>query len=499
MNNDHALYRAADVRELDRRAVDVHGISAWTLMERAGSELFRALRSWFPSAGRVLVLCGSGNNGGDGYVLARLAQAAGLSVTLCAVGAPRVTSAAAEAAREWQQAGAAARQFLPELLDTADVVVDALLGTGLDRPVRDRHALIIDSVNAAGVPVLAADIPSGLNADTGGVMGCAIRARVTVSFIGLKAGLFTGQGLAHVGRVEFAPLDVPPAVYTDLPPLAERLHPGQLAAWLPPRVRTAHKGHFGHVLVLGGGAGMPGAVRLAAEAALRSGAGRVSAAVAAGNAAAIVSGRPEIMCHAVETGEQFGQLIEKADILVMGPGLGEDVWAHEMWQTLQRLNERRVPCVLDADGLNWLAREPAALNADDIMTPHPGEAARLLGCSVADVEADRFAAVRELARKYRCVAVLKGAGTLIADTNGRIAVCDRGNAGMASAGMGDVLTGVIAALRGQKLSAFDAACAGVFAHATAADRAARTGERGMIAGDLIRELRAVMNPGQRTG
>lgn len=497
MNDDCALYRAADVRELDRRAIEIHGISARTLMERAGDALFRALRAWFPSAGCVLVLCGGGNNGGDGYVLARLARAAGLSVTLCAAGAPRTTGAAAAVAGEWQQAGGRTEKFLPEMLESADVVVDALLGTGLDRPVTDGLAKIIDSVNATRVPVLAADIPSGLNADTGAVMGCAIAARVTVSFIGLKAGLFTGQGLAHVGRVQFAPLALPAAVYADLPPLAERLQPEQLARWLAPRVRTAHKGHFGHVLVLGGGPGMPGAVRMAAEAALRSGAGRVSAAVAAGNAAGIVGGRPEIMCHAVDSGEQFAQLLERMDVLAMGPGLGQGGWAREMWQALQRLEGRRPACVLDADGLNWLAREPVSLTGEDVMTPHPGEAARLLDCSAIDIEADRFAAARELVRKFGCVVVLKGAGTLIANTTGRIALCDRGNAGMASAGMGDVLTGVIAALRGQQLSAFEAACAGVFAHATAADRAAAAGERGMIATDLMRELRTVVNPGQR--
>lgn len=493
MSLPRQLYRAADVRELDRRAIEQLDVSAEELMERAGHALFRVLRERFPAARRVLVLCGAGNNGGDGYVFARLAHEAGLdAVLVAATGMDQLGGPAERAMQAFRNGGGILHTFSHTLLDDAEVVIDALLGTGLDRMVEGALADIIHAVNESGLPVIAADIPSGLHADTGRVLGAAMTARHVVSFVGLKAGLFTGQGPAVCEEILFDALHLPASLADRVVPLAMRLEASDLCARLPARDRDAHKGRFGHVLVVGGGAGMPGAARLAGVAALRAGAGRVTTAVWPGNVAAISGQRPELMCRGVEDGTELDGLLQKTDVLAVGPGLGQDDWSEAIWNGLSsRESKARV---LDADALNWLARKPVPLTEDDIITPHPGEAARLLDCSVEDIEADRFAAVRALVSKFGCVAVLKGAGTLVADVDGQLALCDRGNPGMASAGMGDVLTGLIAGLRVQNLPALDAACTGVLAHALAGDRAARAGERGLLASDLLDDLRAVVNP-----
>lgn len=495
MSLPRQLYRAHDVRELDRRAIEQFGIPAVELMERAGRALYRVLRERVPAADHVLVLCGGGNNGGDGYVVARLAREAGLEVKLVAVVAPgTLRGAAAVAYERFVAAGGQCEHFSSELLHECDVVIDALLGTGIDRPVEGDFAAIVQAVNAKRVPVVAADLPSGLHADTGNVLAVALRAHFTVTFIGLKAGMFTGQGPAYTGEIIFDGLGVPSETAAGLAPLAQRLEPADLFTWLPPRSRDSHKGEFGHVVIAGGGEGMPGAVRLAGEAALRGGAGRVTAAVWPGNVAAIAGQRPELMCRGIREAADAAALFEKAGVIAIGPGMGQDDWARQLWASLREREYAGVPRVLDADGLNWLGRARMPLTPGDIMTPHPGEAARLLTCAVADVEADRFAAARKLANEFNCVAVLKGAGTLIAAPDGRMALCDRGNPGMASAGMGDVLTGIVAGLRAQGLDAFGAACAAVLVHALAGDRAAKCGERGLLAGDLLGELRLYVNP-----
>jgi len=501
MSLPRQLYRAADVRELDRRAIEQLHIPDEELMERAGAALYRVLRARLPAAGRVLVLCGGGNNGGDGYVVARLAREAGLDVTLAAVvGAGAVRGAARSAMRRFTAAGGVCEAFSTEMPGQAEAIIDALLGTGLDRPVSGEAAEVIRAVNTSGKPAIAADLPSGLHADSGDVLGTAVRARYTVSFMGLKAGLFTGRGPAFAGEVLFDDLGVPAETADGLSPLAWRLDPEDLSGWLAPRERDAHKGDFGHVVMLGGGTGMAGAIQLAGHAALRAGAGRVTAVVWPGNISAVTGQRPELMCRGVNDGADAEPLFRKASVLAAGPGFGQDEWSARLWEFFRQRDNAGLSRVLDADGLNWLIRRPLVLTPDDIITPHPGEAARLLDCGVADIESNRFTAVRELAAKFDCVAVLKGAGTLIGAPDGRIALCDRGNPGMASAGMGDVLTGLVAGLRAQGASAFDAACAGVLIHALAGDRAALDGERGLLATDLLEHVRDVVNPhaGSRT-
>ncbi len=485
-----ALHTAAQVRELDRIAIEEAGIPGYTLMGRAGQAVFEALREAWPEARRIVVLCGAGNNAGDGYVVARLAREHGLTAEVLWLKDPATLAGdAATAARDWHAAGGAARAFDPGPLVDADVVVDALLGTGLDRPLAGGWLAAVEAVNASGRPVLAVDVPSGLHADTGMPLGAAVRAALTVTFIGVKQGLLTGEAADHVGRLLYDDLDVPAEVLERVPPTALRIAEVDVRDSLPPRPRTAHKGRCGHVLVVGGNLGLAGAARLAGEGALRTGAGLVSVATRPEHAAALAGGRPELMARGVAGPEELAPLLARATALAVGPGLGQDGWARGL---LARVLEAPQPKVLDADALNLLAAEP--MRRDDwILTPHPGEAARLLGTDAGAVQRDRYAAARALAERYGGVAVLKGPGTIVADARA-VWVCDRGNPGMASGGMGDVLTGAIAALLAQGLSPEEAARTGVWLHAAAADAAAACGERGMIASDLLPHLRRLANP-----
>lgn len=488
-----SLYTAEGVRRLDRAAIEGCGIPGITLMERAGAAAFAVLREHWPAARRLAVVCGAGNNAGDGYVVARLAHAAGLAVTVleCAERG-RLKGDAWTAAELAMTAGIVPQAFDAAFLAQHDLIVDALLGTGLAREVSGAIGLYIDAINGSGVPVLAIDLPSGLDADTGSALGRAVFARATITFVGVKQGLLTGAGPDHCGRLYHNDLGVPVAVYRTVDPSAERLDLSRWSAWLRPRRPSAHKGHFGHVLVVGGEIGYAGAARMAAEAALRVGAGLVSLATRARHAAEASIMRPEIMCHPIEEAPALGALCEKANVVAIGPGLGRSPWAVAL---LARALDCGSPLCLDADGLNLLAEEP--MRRDDwVLTPHPGEAGRLLGCDTEAVQADRFEAAREVQRRYGGVVVLKGAGTLVCDREGRIAVCEAGNAGMASGGMGDILTGVIAGLIAQGLSPDEAAALGVCLHALAGDRAALAGQRGTLAMDLMPHLRALVNPAE---
>lgn len=485
------LYRAAQVRELDRIAIEERGIPGFELMSRAGYEVFMRLRQQWPDARSVMVFCGAGNNAGDGYIVARLALEADLQVCVVSLSDPEnLKGDALTAYRHYCEAMGLVTLFQPGQSIETDVIIDALLGTGLDRPVTGLYAAAIEIINQSPAVVIAVDIPSGLHADTGNVMACAVKADCTVTFIGLKQGLFTGQAAEYGGAVFYASLAVPDDVFqavlssvylvTDTP--------------LPRRNRCAHKGSYGHVLVVGGNRGFSGAARLAGEAALRVGAGLVSIATRSEHAGMMNLARPELMCHGVESTEQLAVLLEKADVVVIGPGLGQSYWAKEL---LMASISSQKKLVIDADGLNLLANlfltNPSMTNPDWILTPHPGEAARLLGCSIAEVQQDRFASVSRLQSKYGGIAVLKGAGTVIASETD-MAVSTSGNPGMASGGMGDVLSGVIAGFLAQGLSLKTAAQQGVYSHGAAADLAAEDqGERGLLAGDLMPYLRKWVN------
>ena len=492
-----ALYTAAEVRALDRAAIDGAGIPGIVLMSRAGRAVFDLVRARYPGALPIHVVCGAGNNGGDGFVVARLAADRGLPVTVSLVGEQaRITGDARLALEAALAAGVALQPFAPGTRLDAGVIVDALLGTGLGGPVREAHAAAIAAMNASGLPVVAVDIPSGLCSDTGCVRGVAVRAAHTVTFIGRKRGLFTAAARDHCGELHFDSLGVPARTYDAVPAAAELLSLAGLPAALAPRARGAHKGHFGHVLVIGGGRGMAGAAAMAAESAARCGAELVSLATWPGNVAATVARRPEIMAHGVEHGHELEPLLARAGVLVIGPGLGRGPWAQQL---LLRALATGKPAVLDADALNAIAdgEVPAGLPRPQcVVTALPGEAARLLGTSAGEDESDRFAALARLRALFPGAVVLKGAGTLVADgaAGGRVGVCPFGNPGMASGGTGDVLSGVLGALLAQGLAAGAAARLGVCLHARAADLAAAAGgERGLLATDLVPWLRRLLN------
>jgi NAD(P)H-hydrate epimerase len=501
MDSGEPLHDTATVRALDRAAIE-GGIPAFELMRRAAQAAFLALRRAWPDAGRVAVACGSGNNGGDGFLLACLLREAGLHVHVGAAAASATTSAEARQARAaWERHGPVLG--LHQLhAHAADVAVDALLGIGLAQAPQGGMAQAIDALNACGAEVFALDVPSGLDADRGSAPGVAVRAARTLTFIADKRGLHTGQGRACSGVVEVATLDLDGALVATHAPSARLLDARNLAHWLKPRARNAHKGDHGHVLCIGGDHGMGGAVRLCAEGALRAGAGWTSVATRAGHVAALLSARPEAMTRAVESDEDLAPLLERAGVVALGPGLGQGDWGRALFADALRSGK---PLVVDADGLNLLASggHPSAATpravpgdrADRVLTPHPGEAARLLGCGVREIEADRFAAAARLASQYDAVVILKGAGSVVAAPGRVPCVIGAGNPGMASAGMGDVLTGVVAGLRAQGLGAFDAACAGALLHAAAGDAAARAaGERGLLASDLFAPLQRLANP-----
>jgi len=484
------IYSVAAVREMDRTTIEDHGVPGYTLMTRAGEAALREAIKGYPDARRWQVVCGAGNNGGDGYVVARLAAQQGIAVSVFALVDPeKLTGDAATALNDFATEGGVVSPWTGELDAEADLLVDGILGSGLERDVGGEFAAAVTAFNEHPAPVLALDIPTGINGDNGAVMGSAVRADLTVTFVGLKQGLFLGDAPGYCGRIRFAGLEIPESYRDGIDAAYRRVDDERLESALAPRARAAHKGDFGHVLVVGGGEGMPGAVRLAGEAALRAGAGRVSIATHPTHAAIIVASRPELMSHAISSPSDLEPLLDKADVIAFGPGLGQSDWARALYALLE--NDSR-PAVWDADALNLLAEAPGDA-ANRVITPHPGEAGTLLGIGTADIQGDRPAALAALVDKYGGTAVLKGAGTLVSSKTRPPALCTSGNPGMASPGMGDVLTGIIAAFMAQGLDPESAAAVGVEAHSRAGDRAAAAGERGLIASDLLSELRAVLN------
>lgn len=486
------LYKASQVRELDQRTI-AGGIESFALMQRAASSAWHSFRSRWPQARSVTVLCGGGNNGGDGHVLAALAMQSGLKVQRLSL-KPRdaLSGDVARAAELATAAGVGFEEWHPHTTLAGEVIVDALLGTGLSGEVEGSIKQAIKAMNTASQPVLALDIPSGISADTGAMLGTAVEATCTVTFIGDKIGLHTGDAPAYTGDIDFRPLGVKAQAFFDIPPTAWRLDDALLGEAFTPRSRTSHKGSLGHVLVMGGAPGFGGAALLASQAAARLGAGKVTLATAHEHITASLVRCPEVMVRAVRGGADAADLPASADVVVIGPGLGQESWGQAMLQSALKASS---PLVVDADALNLLASRWPDLRRDNwILTPHPGEAARLLGCSVSDVQADRPEAARALQRARGGIVILKGAGSLIAGPSGLV-VCPYGNPGMASGEMGDILSGMLGALVGQFNSLEQSAWLGVMAHALAGDEAAKAaGERGLLASDLASYARVLINP-----
>jgi len=493
-NLPSTLYSIDSVVQLERLAIAQYGIPGYTLMRRAGQAVVDVIRQKLSADKKILVLCGAGNNAGDGYVVARLAKQAGYTVNLISlVDAEKLTGDARQACQHWLECGEI-QPYQTLFLQQADLIVDALLGTGLGREVKGEWAKLIHAVNSATLPVIAIDVPSGLNADTGTIAGVAIVADYTISFIGLKTGLFTGSGRACCGEIFFHHLGVPAEVYGRVAADARLLN--SRPPLLPARALDVHKGQCGHVLIVGGNITMAGAVILAAKAALRSGAGLVSVFTRAPHQMAVTIACPEVMVIGDNTTDHTipGDLLSRVSHIAVGPGLGRDAWAE---QCLAQCLQSGKPVVIDADALNLIAMQGIGPVAECVLTPHPGEAARLLQTDTPAVNHDRLAAVRNIFQQYarssstEMAVILKGSGSLIyADR--RLSICPYGNPAMATAGMGDVLTGVVAAFMAQGLSPVQAAETAVIAHALAGDLAAQDRSRGVLASDVIASLPAVL-------
>ncbi len=504
------LLTAARMRTLDQRAIEEVGIPGLVLMENAGrgtAEL-TAQRFGHLHPGPVLVLCGRGNNGGDGFVIARYLQHAGWKVRTLVLCPPGALSGDAAVNLAILRRCRGDIDFAPDeasldssLAQCNDVrlLVDALFGTGLSSAIRGHHARAVDWINTRGRPVTAVDIPSGVDATSGRILGRAVRADLTVTFGAAKVGMAVHPGAGHVGELSVLDIGLPPFLEEDCDALL--VEASDAAPLLPPRPVTGHKGTFGHLLVVAGSTGKAGAASMTAEGALRIGAGLVTLACPEG-VHPIVAGKPvEAMTHPL-VGDDFlapscldelRSLCRGKDALALGPGMGQAPQTFALIRDLVRSTS--LPMVLDADALNAIAEDPQVLTEREgkraVLTPHPGEMARLVGGTVAEIEEDRIGAARSFAGLHGVVLVLKGARTVIAFPDGRIRINGSGNPGLASGGMGDVLTGIIGGLLAQGLSAEDASVLGVYLHGFAADRLSLSfGSAGMLATDLLREIPA---------
>ena len=474
------LYNKKTIAEIEQLAITEFKVSSLDLMQRAAKACVDQLLEDFPNAQRFIVFCGVGKNAADGEHIAEQLQNLGKKIQIIK-------------ATEWQE----------DVKLEADVIVDALFGVGINRELVGVWRQIVDKINNSKIPVLSIDLPSGIEPDTGKILGSAVKANVTMTFIGLKKGLFTGKAKNYGGNIKFNNLGLPMEVYNNAVCSAKRLTRKDFKNLLTKREPAAHKGDFGKLLILGGQDGMTGAALLAGKAALRTGVGIVYVLANSKQPQIAHNSCLEIQIQSFSGVKQIKELLARATVLLLGSGLGVDRNAQVFFDKAMQSD---LPLIIDADGLNVLADsiqegfQPVRENW--ILTPHSKEAARLLQTDVATIEANRFAAIEQLTKKYKATVVLKGAGTLIkeyrSDSKKRedispVYVCDLGNPGMATAGMGDLLAGITAALVAQKLSLKDACNLGVFIHALAGDIVARDGQRGIVASDLLGFIKGIVN------
>lgn len=483
------LYAPESVYVLDRTAMEHDCLPPEELMQRAGEATWRAIVERWPDLARVSVLAGAGNNGGDAFVVALAARRDGVDVQLLTRGdLAKQSDTSRHFADAWRAAGGAVESWSGQAL-TGDVIVDGLLGIGLQRDLDPDWQASIEAINAAAVPKVAIDIPSGLNASTGLAQPVAVAADLTVTFIGAKTGQYLADGPDYCGELRYESLGVSARTRASVEPALRVIERAELP---PPRRRNTHKNHYGHVLIVGGDEGMSGAVALAARAALRAGAGLVTALVHP-DCRSSLAPFPEVMTLGWDA---LATKLAQASIVLVGPGLGDGKAAR---RCLDALIESELPMVVDAGALraDFLRRRKSRVV---VITPHPGEAAALLEADASAIQADRLTAAERLRDDFGAVAVLKGAGTLVAAAGEATAINIRGNAGLATAGTGDVLAGVIAALLGQGLAPAAAARGGVFLHALSAERFTRGRDpAGLVAGDLIDRLPLVMRQQRHAG
>ncbi|MBQ4860031.1 NAD(P)H-hydrate dehydratase [Pseudoalteromonas sp. MMG007] len=483
------IFTAKEVRDNEALAAKNSHCELFTLMQRAGEAVFSAWKEF--NAEHTLVIVGQGNNAGDGYITASLIKQSGKLVTLCAVNPEQaLTGDAAKAYKLWRDEGGEINAYSSELLNRSDLIIDAMLGTGIKSSVRDNFAKIINQINACNKPVLSIDVPSGISADSGQPLGIAIQASKTITFVGIKQGLTTATGKQHCGQLIFDDLNIGPAFF-ELATSSGTLININSFKKLGARSLNSHKGTHGKLLCVGGNEGTAGAIRLTSEAALRAGAGMVRVYTHSSSIAPVSIGRPELMVGSAN----LQQALEWASSVVIGPGLGQDEWAQQTFdEVMQYCQNNNTPLVIDADALNLLAKQASSYMLKQcVLTPHPGEASRLLSVSTSNIESDRFNYARLCAKRYNATCVLKGAGTLI-DNASHTWVCENGNAALAVGGSGDVLTGIIGGLFAQGLDMDEAARYGVTLHAKAGEIASECeGQRGMLPSDLFKIVRSLIN------
>jgi NAD(P)H-hydrate epimerase len=506
---------AAQMREIDRTAIEDYGVPGVVLMECAGRGVVEVLTALRPPAGlRVVVLCGSGNNGGDGFVVARHLIGRGARVRVClAADRAKIGGDALVNLKILERMRADIAPLLTDedlkaqdgALIHAAVIVDALLGTGLASEVHGQYRRVIERVNRCTGLKISVDIPSGMNADNGQVMGVAFAASHTVTFGYPKVGLVTHPGVEHAGQLHVVDIGIPAGIEATKEFAAEILEAATVGRWLQHRPLWGHKGTYGHLLVIAGSPGKTGAALLCAESALRAGVGLCTVAAPPTVMRAMENKTVESMLAPLvpdgmevdgsdATFSHFAQLLPGKAAIAVGPGI---LRGPGMAAFIQRLvRESPVPIVIDADGLNELARDLSCLRDATVpvlLTPHPGEMSTLTGKPVAEIQADRIAAASQLAQAHNVHVALKGFRTVIAAPDGRVFINPTGNSGMGSGGTGDVLTGLAGSFLAQQHAPLDALCLGVFVHGMAGDRAAaRIGERGMLASDLLAEVGGVL-------
>ena len=488
-------FGAMDVQKNEALVAASQGISMYDLMESAGAAVFSHIKARYLCAD-MLVVCGKGNNGGDGYIVARLAKLAGFNVSVVVLAkAEQITGDANKALQKLS--GLTKPIFAPDIESAAklinqfkgELILDCIFGIGFKGELTQNYKTVIKAINQYLADVVSVDVPSGLNADTGFITSVCVLAKATISFIVLKKGLLTGQAANAIGELYLAELNVGTAFIAQHQ--SNIYVQGQLnLPLLSKRHKSAHKGDIGLALAIGGNEGMPGAIKLTSEAALRCGASLLATCCHPKNQSMIVNGRPEIMLAPADIDQLINsRFLKKAKAIAIGPGLGRDSWGQQLYDFVISCD---LPLILDADGLYFLSKNPVK-KSNWVLTPHPGEAALLLGTSVEEIESDRFAAVTAIQQKYGGVCLLKGAGTLISDGR-QIWINTSGNPGMASGGMGDVLTGIILAMILQLPDLMSATRLAAFIHGQAADIiAAKNGERGMLASDLFAELQHLVN------
>lgn len=505
------IVTAAQMQALDRRTIEVAKVPGITLMERAGAGVVAHLETLVgPLRGKIIsIVCGKGNNGGDGLVVARLLRQRGAQVLAFLITSSTELSRDAKVMyrRFTKIAGSSAARTLTSMdhlrapLATSDVVVDALLGTGLSSPVGGRYREAIDLINEAGRPVVAVDLPSGIHADSGAAMGAAVRASLTVTFGAPKLGLYLGAGIDHAGTVRIVDIGIPQAFVDAVESRTLLITAASAHRALPVRPLSSHKGTFGHAGIIAGSVGKTGAAALAAKAALRMGVGLVTVAtpssvndtLEAKLLEAMTVPMPETKARTLARSglDRLLAFVTARSAIAIGPGLTTHPETVDLVQALVKQMDR--PSVLDADALNALAGRASLLTEckiPPILTPHPGEMARLeVDATPQSVNVDRMGIASRFARERGVFLVLKGARTVVARPDGMVAICPTGNPGMATAGTGDVLTGMIVGLLAQGVPQWEAACAATYIHGAAGDLAAAAhGQAGMIAGDLVEEI-----------